>query len=176
MGALLSSWNAIGMLANHFHIDAIRIQHIGRVIVGVVVRSDPGWTVVGSAGLKCSSMKGIDDGSLVSGKGEVSAGPWRFVVVNPEAGIAILAETVACASAAGALRPDGDDPGDVQRCQGLFVKASGRFGVTHRKFDVIKDGHGRMLLEGREERLEGPPGQPGHRRKAGPGQPGACRR
>jgi hypothetical protein len=58
-------------MADGFDIVAVGIEHEGGVIVGVIVSTDAGTTVVPGPGCDCSAMKGVNSMSDPSLEGEM---------------------------------------------------------------------------------------------------------
>ena len=82
------------MLTDYFHINAVRIQHIGCVVISVVVHSDTWRPVIDSAGIQRCLKESVDEVSILSGKSDVGTSTWSFIVMDPDAGIAVLAKAM----------------------------------------------------------------------------------
>lgn len=142
-----SSRDMLTYLANNFHIDAVRIQHIRRVIIRVIVRSNARCAVVDSAGRDRGSMEVIDEGASMCNKRNVCAKPRCFLVVDPHAGIAVFAKAVPRSSRTGLFRSQGQDASNTKRGEGTFVEISRYFSIANSELDVVDDGHGFLNVE-----------------------------
>lgn len=82
-------------LTDYLHVDAIGVEDVCGVVQRMVVRSYPGRPVINSAGAHRGPIEGIDSGSVLRCKGKVRASIGTFVVMDPEARIAVYPEPVA---------------------------------------------------------------------------------
>ena len=76
--------SALGRVANRFDVMSVGIEHEGAVVMGVVMRTQPGAAVVAPAGSYGGSVERVDQGATGDAKSDVNRRPVRSAGCDPE--------------------------------------------------------------------------------------------
>ena len=89
------------LVADGLDVVSVRIEHIGAVVVRVVVRAQPGRAVVLAAGGDGGAIEGVDGGPVLGCDRNVQAAIETALVADPEIGLAAGTEAGGVMSASG---------------------------------------------------------------------------
>src|ERR1700681_3900181 len=109
-----------GSLDNDLDAVAVRVQHIGRVVVGVVLVPDAGRDVVFGPGRHRGGVKGIDDCSALCDERKMNSRRAGLAALQPEEEVVLAAKSHEVGMAV--LAPIVEDLGDSERHEGLRVE------------------------------------------------------
>src|SRR5690606_10965800 len=128
--------------ADRLDIVAVRIEHEGTVVIGVIMRAKAGRAIVGAAGRQRGGIEGVDLGVAGGSDGVVATGAGGQGVAQPEIGLgpAIAAHLVAT----GELLGNEIEQRDAEWGEGRVVKRLRAGPVGNGNADMV-DHVGKLL-------------------------------
>lgn len=123
-------------VADRLDIMAIRIEHEGCIVVGMVVGPNSWCAVVARTGGQCGGIKGIHRLPVFRSEGNVEAAFPGVAIPNPELGPPIRT-IAAMGAAAGHLPRDFLLHRIAERCENPVVEGTGMSIITNRKAEMV---------------------------------------
>src|SRR5215470_13383147 len=123
--------SGLGLVANHFDVVSIRTNDESCIVVGVVVRAEPGRTVVSATRFQSCAIESFDLQAILGHERQVKMRRLLIALVQAQGSLALCAEfdTVG--------RPLRDN-NYAERFECLEKERSARWIVADSEFDVVE--------------------------------------